>query len=69
MVWLAPLTGKVIAAHIAPEYLDNIVKIFLGNILRLLEYFETYHYVRTEYDVCNIFQILPKLANAQAMCF
>ena len=29
--------------HIAPKYLDNIVEIFRGNIVRLLKYFETYH--------------------------
>ena len=29
--------------YIAPKYLDNIVEIFLGNIVRLLKYFETYH--------------------------
>ena len=28
---------------IAPKYFDNIVEIFLGNIVRLLKYFETYH--------------------------
>ena len=32
-----------ISAHIAPKYLDNIVEIFHGNIVRLLKYFETYH--------------------------
>ena len=26
------------------KYLDNIVEIFLGNIVRLLKYFETYHW-------------------------
>ena len=30
-------------SHIAPTYLGNIVEIFLGNIVRLLKYFETYH--------------------------
>ena len=35
--------GEIISAHIAPKYLDNIVEIFLGNIVRLLKYFETYH--------------------------
>ena len=29
--------------HTAPKYLENIVKIFLGNIVRLPKYFETYH--------------------------
>ena len=30
-------------AHVAADYLDNIVEIFLKNIVRLLKYFETYH--------------------------
>ena len=30
-------------SHIAVKYLDNIVEIFRGNIVRLLKYFETYH--------------------------
>ena len=34
---------QAIRTHTAPKYLDNIVKIFLGNILRLPKYFETYH--------------------------
>ena len=29
--------------HTAPKYLENIVKIFFGNIVRLPKYFETYH--------------------------
>ena len=32
-----------VATHIAPKYLDNIVEIVRGNIVRLLKYFETYH--------------------------
>ena len=32
-----------VKSHIAPKYLGNIVEIFLGNIVRLLKYFETYH--------------------------
>ena len=32
------------ATHLAPKYLDNIVEIFLGNIIvRLLKYFKIYH--------------------------
>ena len=30
-------------AHIAPKYLDKIVEIFRGNIVRLLKHFGTYH--------------------------
>ena len=29
--------------HTALKYLENIEKGFLGNIVRLLKYFETYH--------------------------
>ena len=29
--------------HTAPKYLENIVKVFLANVVRLLKYFETYH--------------------------
>ena len=33
----------ILVSHIAPKYLHNIVEIFLGNIVRLLKYFETCH--------------------------
>ena len=36
-------THKNYYTHMAPKYLDNIVEIFLGNIVRLLKYFETCH--------------------------
>ena len=32
-----------VASHTAPKYLENILKIFLGNIVRLPKYLETYH--------------------------
>ena len=39
-----PTNGYIEAiVHIAPKYLDNIVEIFLGNIIILLKYFETHH--------------------------
>ena len=38
---LKPL-GEILS-HIATKYSDNIVAIFLKNIVRLLKYFETYH--------------------------
>ena len=36
-------SSSLFVSHIAAEYLDNIVEIFLGNVVRLLKYFETYH--------------------------
>ena len=33
----------IVSTHTEPKYLDNIVEIFRGNIVRLLKYFETYH--------------------------
>ena len=41
--WNSVLEGFEIAAHIAPKYLNNIVEILRGNIVRLLKYSETYH--------------------------
>ena len=35
--------GLEAGTHTATKYLENIVEIFLGNIVRLLKYFETYH--------------------------
>ena len=62
----------LITPHIAPkifrQFCRNIpwkyckfAKIFRNLSLILLKYCNN---ARTEYDVCNIFQILPKLANA-----
>ena len=33
----------MISSHSDPKYLENIGKIFVGNIVRLRKYFETYH--------------------------
>ena len=35
--------NKSYQAHTTPKYLENIVEIFLGNIVRLPKDFETYH--------------------------
>ena len=40
-----------IHSHTAPKYLENIVEIFPQNIIEFPK-------LRTEYDVCNIFEIL-----------
>ena len=39
--WFLGVFG--VTAHTGPKYLVNIVKMFLGNIVRLPKYFETYH--------------------------
>ena len=37
------ISEYMLATHTAPKYLENIVKIFLRNGVRLPKYFETYH--------------------------
>ena len=37
------MEASSINTHIVPKYLDNIIEIFRGNIVRLLKCIETYH--------------------------
>ena len=47
VIWVTKKFGirgrPYLAVHTTPKYLENTVKIFFGNIGRLLKYFETYH--------------------------
>ena len=42
-IWIIHGGTRKITTYTAPKYSENILEIFLGSIVRLTKYFETYH--------------------------